>query len=181
MNGSNGAVGAMRENFDILAYLMGKQAGGGGGGGGLEYETGTYTPTEDTASATISFSNIHTAMPAVVIMAEASSLLSSWTDYSLFEWNYINTGDLFGGGYPRSDSEFGYGRVDVIRKSNQSSLVYNNTTSFQYPSSDTSDAAAPRPRYWVTESSFKAYATNNTYYWRSGRTYKWIAIWAPTA
>ena len=28
MNGSNGAVGAMRENFDILAYLMGKQAGG---------------------------------------------------------------------------------------------------------------------------------------------------------
>ena len=153
----------------------------GGGGGGLEYETGAFTPTEDIASAEISFSNTHNAMPAVVIMAEASDALSSWTNYSLFEWNYINTSDFFGGGYPRSASELGYGRVDVIRRSNSTSLNYTNVTELQYPSSEASDTTATRPRYWVTASSFKAYASNNTYYWRSGRTYKWIAVWAPTA
>jgi hypothetical protein len=150
------------------------------GGGGLEYETGTYTPTEDVVSATISFSNTHTAMPAVVIMAEASDSLSSWTNYSLFGWNYIHTGDLFGGGYPRSNSSLDYGRVDSIKKSNTSSLSLNNVTSLQYPSSETSDTAPTYPRYWVTASSFKAYAANDLYYWRSGRTYKWIAIWAPS-
>lgn len=31
MNGSSGAVEAMSKYFDMLAYLMGKQAGGGGG------------------------------------------------------------------------------------------------------------------------------------------------------
>ena len=150
------------------------------GGGGLVYETGTYTPTSDVASATVSFTNTHSTLPAIVVMAEASNSLSSWTNYSLFEWNYINTGDLFGGGYPRSSAYLGYGRVDVIRKSNTSSLNVTNTISFQYPSSETSDANETYPRYWVTASSFKAYSSNNTYYWRSGRTYKWIAVWAPT-
>lgn len=150
------------------------------GGGGLVYETGTYTPTSNVASATVSFANTHSTLPAIVVMAEASSSSSSWTNYSLFEWNYINTGDLFGGGYPRSSSAIGYGRVDVIRKGNTSSLNVTNTTSLQYSSSETSDTNATYPRYWVTASSFKAYSANDSYYWRSGRTYKWIAVWAPT-
>ena len=49
MTGSNGAVEAMGKYFDILAFLMGKQAGGGGGGGDITVESksidvnGTYT------------------------------------------------------------------------------------------------------------------------------------------
>lgn len=150
------------------------------GGGGLVYETGTYTPTSDVTSATVSFANTHSTLPAIVVMAEASNSLSSWTNYSLFEWNYINTGDLFGGAYPRSSAYLGYGRVDTIRKSNTSSLSASNANTLQYPSSATQDDSATYPRYWVTASSFKAYASNNSYYWRSGRTYKWIAVWAPT-
>ena len=150
------------------------------GGGGLVYETGTYTPTSDVTSATVSFANTHSTLPAIVVMAEASNSLSSWTNYSLFEWNYINTGDLFGGCYPRSSAYLGYGRVDTMRKSNTSSLSATNTNTLQYPSSETSDDSATYPRYWVTASSFKAYASNTSYYWRSGRTYKWIAIWVPT-
>ena len=45
MNGSRGAVEAMSKYFDMLAYLMGKQAGGGGGGAGWTND-GIATATE---------------------------------------------------------------------------------------------------------------------------------------
>lgn len=59
----------MREDFDILAYLMGKQAGGGGGGGDITVESksisanGTYTaPTGKAYSpVTVSVPNSYAA------------------------------------------------------------------------------------------------------------------------
>ena len=57
--------------------------GSGGGGGGLVYEEGTYTPTEDIATPTISFTNTHTVRPMLVLMGDATG-----TDHTESNSNY---------------------------------------------------------------------------------------------
>lgn len=153
-----------------------------GGGGGLEYETGTWTPTEDVTTANISFSNTHATPPAIVCMSDTSTTGNTWVAQTLYYWSFINSDDLFGepfGEFPiTSVSTNGYGTVQYTRRTtgtSMSSQVNRLVTS----SSDINDDSLTKSRFNATATGFKAYGNNTSTKWRTDGIYKWIAIWAP--
>lgn len=141
---------------------------------GLVTETGTYTPSNNTAKPTISFANSHTNPPAIIVMTDTSSA-SGITSNSNTAFMLIDFERLNGAGYPYSTSATRYALAAYIyRTSNGSTL---GSTQIQYGSDNTGSSSTGYYRYWATASAFYPYSNSSSRYWRSGRTYKWIAIW----
>ena len=161
--------------MDSLTILALKKADGGGGGGGLEYETGTYTPASDIAKPTISFANAHTTRPFCVLMQDVTDTLAD--NNSCLYWTILSFIDFSGDGFKTSDSSAQYARVQYMRRYNDT-VTQNgtNVTSLEDESSSASEIG-----YHLTTDRFIPYSGYTTCYWRSGRTYKWIAVWAPSA
>ena len=150
--------------YDVtnLASLIVNVAGGGGSG--KEFETGTYSPTSDIAQPTISFTNTHSEAPVLVAMVDQSS--TAYSNNSSVACVIFYPALLFGTGY-----------------------VYQNTTKrdlvayYSYKGSSSSLSAAgthvvsTSVSTWVSKTGFSPYTNSTSRYWRSGRTYKWIAIW----
>lgn len=134
--------------------------GTGGGGGGLEYETGTWTPTEDVESEWISFTNSHNKEP-IFVMIEDSDISTvtagSWTVCCMSVW-----GSFYGA----------TGTYSAIASRRYFSGTNHAGANTAVPSSSLAS--------WVTSSAFRPNGTATGYSWRSARTYKWIAIWNPT-
>ena len=146
---------------------------------GLEYEEGTYTPATDTAQPTISFANNHSTTPVFVMMSDTSSQ-STLSDNSCVSFSFDDPYRAFNSGFPYSTSALRYENITYIYKGTGSSISAG-TLQTQYNSDNTTSSSSSYSRYWVTESNFKPYANSSSRYWRSGRTYKWIAVWAPTS
>lgn len=148
------------------------------GGGGLVYESGTYTPASDTARPTISFTNTHSTMPLFVMMTDATGTYSntSNTAYACVFYNCYWTGN----GMYQDSQNMRYAEVRYIYRSTSATSLSAGSASLTSPPTNTDDSASSYYRYWVTESNFRPYTTSTSRYWRSGRTYKWIAVWAPT-
>lgn len=145
-----------------------------GGGSGLEYEEGTWTPSADVAKPTISFTNTHTERPIYVIMSDTSEELRADTD--MLEWAIMNWYDAFGVGMAVSSTQINYARTQAVYKTASNFSVTANNVSMLEGDSNTVYMG-----YFLTNTSFSPYSGSSTRYWRSGRTYKWIAVWAPTA
>ena len=157
-------------NSDDLATLIGQiQAGGGGG---LEYETGSYTPTSDINRPTISFTNSHTGRPFSVVLwdttgtAPASNSSQAW---SISSW-YDISGDTITG---TSTGVVYYARVQFLYWSTSTGSNGANISALTGGSNNCFD-------YYISSSWFQPYGGSTSRYWRAGRTYKWIAIWAPS-
>lgn len=144
------------------------------GGGGLVYETGTYAPSVDTAAAdaSISFANTHTSMPIAIIMADVTG--TEPDSYSFLEWTYLDTYRMFQGTFWYSSSQR-YGINLYLAKTGTAST--NGLYGFSYSSDNTGSSSYTYPRYFVSETGFRPGRNGSSYYWRTGRTYKWIAIW----
>lgn len=135
---------------------------GQGGGSGLEYETGTYTAAADERPE-ISFANSHSTPPDILIFADVSTSAPS-TGNTLSAYCRFNYQSLFGSALATPTAQnaaYGYGRLT-------SNMYYASALA-----NDTTDA--------VTSSGFKPYAGTANFTCKSGQTYKWIAIWAPTS
>lgn len=134
-----------------------------GGGGGLEYEEGTFAPSEDITGVYISFTNTHTDRPLYVSIYDTGdfSVLSTNSLYYHIIDNFVGlTGSPLYSGI--------YGRHNVgYRNSNgavaSSTVTYTNETTYEF---------------YLDPSQFRA--GDGSKYFRAGRTYKWIAVWAPT-
>ena len=170
-------VGGITQDQDGSIVLS--PNGEGGGGSGLVYETGTYTPTEDIVRPEIMFSNSHTSMPLFIMMSEAVGNYLS-TTYSNFEFFYMDW-ELFAG-YPYYQSTTApiYGMAYNRYRSTGASTSTASVNVFTNPSSNTGDSGVSYPRYFAKTDRFYQ-QTSSSVYWRSGRTYKWIAVWAPTS
>lgn len=154
----------------------------GGGSTGLVYETGTFTPAENIARAEISFANSHDKPPMMLMMVDATNDgTDGFIDNTNYLFLYMDYWRAFGTTYPASSSATQY--AEVIYKSkgtgtaNPSYVGYSFTTA---NSDNTTDNAAQYSRYWVSYDKFHPYCNNGSRYWRSGRTYKWYAVWKPT-
>lgn len=145
---------------------------------GLEYETGTWTPSEDVQIYAISLSNTHTVAPAAYVVYDADD--STVQDNSNIICRYLNYAQMCGVATTFSGTTTYYGQISYASKSTGTSAGSGNTYLLK-PYTDTSDGNNGCSRFYATETSIKAYGANSTRYWRSGRTYKWMAVWAPTS
>lgn len=149
-----------------------------GGGGGLEYEEGTWTPSEDIARGQINFTETHSEPPMYVAVSDSTGTAISTTATNVccaFVDFYRLTGSStdMGASTPR----YGLATYTYRGSSTNTSQDVNAITT----TSDSSSASSVYDsRYWATPTSFYPYSNSNSRYWKAGRTYKWIAIWAPT-
>lgn len=131
-----------------------------GGASGLEYEEGTYTAVSD-GNPTIDFVGTHASAPALVIFMDTGAYVNQ---ISGIAYAYIGFDALFGSGLNVSASAerpamFEYGRI-----------ASNGTTSF-------GGKAIGTVSNHVTNTGFTPSFDSSSYTCKSGRIYKWIAIW----
>lgn len=152
--------------------------GGGGGGSGItEFETGTYTTNSNISRPTISFSDAHSVPPSIIVFADATGT-SERTANTNYSFTLIDFYRIFGTGVP-SGSTGVAGNTFVFytgRDSSTSSTITGSMVCAQN-SDNTGSSSTSYSRYFATPSNFKPYTGSNSRYWRSGRTYKWVAIW----
>lgn len=167
--------------YDVtaLAQLIVNVAGGGGSG--LEYETGTYEPASDNARPSISFQNTHTNPPMFLMMSDATGTAHT-TTYSNTGFFWIDLWRYTGHGTP-NDTSSGFYRCMVLYtyRGNSTSTMSMGNNRMTSNSDDTGDSSTDKPRYWVSPTGFYPSSNSTSRYWRSGRTFKWIAVWAPTS
>lgn len=191
----------------ILGYLIGKNDGGGGASvepltvtengeyseegvayspvtvnvsGGLEYEEGTWSPSENTSTGSISFANQHSVAPlfwAIYDDGENATLTAN----SMTQEVFIDIGQISSNGIPSDPASVKRNYGVVVKTYATSSSLVNQNTSLKYPSTEPYDYNDNYPYYWCDSTSIKLHSHNSTQLWRTGRTYKWIAVWAPTA
>jgi len=154
-------------------------AAGGGGSSGLEYETGTWTPTSDIARGTISFSNSHTLPPMFVMVSDATGTIDTTTNTNM-AFAFCDYYRLTGVGFPYSSSVFRYAGAYWIYRSTSTTSVTTGGGSIANNSDNTTASSSSYSRYWVTPTEIYPYTNATSRYWRASRTYKWIAVWAPT-
>lgn len=146
------------------------------GSSGLVYESGTFTTSSDTAAANISFANTHSDAPWLILMTDVSGASGSSTSSNIL-FAYLDYYKAFGNGIPYSSSALRYESVYMLYRG--SSGISSTTVHTQYNSDDTGDSSTSYARFWAKKTGFHATSNATTRYWRSGRTYKWIAVWNP--
>ena len=152
---ANGVTG---ESDTTLSDAVASLADGYGGGSGLVYEEGTYTATEDSIP-TISFAGSHTKAPDTVMFIDVSENAAT-VGSTITMFMFVNVLALFGFEWTSANkiSEFYvYGRLS-------STLSATN-------------GASSYTRNEITASGFNPYGGATSFLCRTGRTYKWIAIW----
>lgn len=169
--------GYVTQDQDGFIVLPATGEGGGGSGGGLEYEEGTWIPSEDVSSGIIYFSNTHTVAPFYFAAWDATGTYSDVTNTAMGCY-YFNGHQIFGEPLYISSSSYRYADVkNTYRGTNATSLTSGTqSVAHSYTEGDTDMSYS---RFWATESHINVKIANSTY-WRAGRTYKWIAVWAPT-
>lgn len=141
----------------------------GGGGGGLEYETGTWTPSEDVAEYTIEFTNTHTTPPFFYMVYDATNQVTT-TTYSNYVATFMSPYLLSGDTISASATNINYGYLATTRRAtNSQSLSHANNA-----------LASSAISTFATNTGINAYSYSSSYYFRAGRPYKWIAVWPPT-
>ena len=100
---ANGTYNASSDNADGYSSVTVNVSGGGG----LEYETGTWTPTNDIARGEIAFTNTHDNPPCLVAVYDSSSPSTLGTYSSLTELFFDPYG-LNGDGFPYDSTSVNY-------------------------------------------------------------------------
>ena len=164
--------------FDALGTLTQGTASGGGGGTGLEYETGEYTPSEDVSLYYVYFTNAHATAPMYYAVADVTA--SSVQKYSNFAITYTNFESAFGGGGAVTTSAIMYGLVGFRYNSGSNTSSTGSTNLITVPLAQSDGSTSSHPTFWATNERITLNTTSNSRYFHAGRTYKWIAVWAPT-
>ena len=163
-----GGVGSVTQDSNGFLILSNQAPSGGG----LEYEEGTYIPSSDISRPTINFSNTHTSTPISIILSDATGTAS--TANSMMYWAFSNWYDAFGPA-KGSNGENTYGGL---------SWAYATSSSYSAVGAHikylTGDNTYEYMDHNATPSAFYPFGGMSSLVFRSGRTYKWIAVWAPS-
>lgn len=149
--------------------------------GGLEYEEGTWTPSEDVAIAIITLTGTHTSAPFYYMIADTMGGVYLSANMCLYN-AYYNYHQLFGCTMAKSgNDDYEYGVLTGGYRLAGGSVVSKLSIALTSPYTSSSDSTVNDSRYWATETTIKGYSNSDTRYWKAGRTYKWIAVWAPVS
>lgn len=144
-----------------------------GGGGGLEYETGTFSPESDIARPEIIFKNSHTDPPVMVTIQDSTGTIYT-TSSTVVEFTFAYFSKFSGTPLVASSSLSIYA---ILYQVNRGSNASQFSASGEMLSSESGSSGVSR---YVSNTGFIPNRANN-YYYRSGRTYKWLAVWKPTS
>lgn len=136
----------------------------------VESESGTYSPTENVSRPTISFANAHATRPIFVMIFDSG--VDAASSNSILFWGLSSPYDYTGEGVVRSAGSTQYAMVAYWYKTSSSATM--SSTAITSLTGTYTECLS----YWVSESGFMPYAMSSSRYFRSGRTYKWIAVWA---
>ena len=139
---------------------------------GATYETGTWTPAEDVARGEISFANAHTDAPVLVAVVDTTGK-SVAVDNSNYCWIMIDSEGMWSKRMPYSSSSL-RGAFYAYSYRATSTATGGGRTNVQ-----ASGSAEAATSYYLTSSKMYPYSNSASRYWRSDRTYSWIAIWKP--
>ena len=142
------------------------------GGGGLEYESGTWIPNVDIGMGSVSFTNTHTSRPMYVIIQDVTNSVAS-SSSNLF-WAITSWYDGFGAPFLDNYGSNVYARTSYAYMSS-GSVTYGGVTITELTGDRNTMAN------FLSASAFGPTTGSTSRYWRAGRTYKWIAVWAPTS
>lgn len=159
---ANEVTGGSDTNLSDAVHTL--ASGYGGGGGGLEYEEGTYTAASD-GLPTIAFTNSHLVAPDFIVFIDTSQSIPAVGNAGTY-FVYINALSAFGVEFNRDASNkwttfFTYARLSA-------SLAFQSGTN-KYTRGN------------IKNVSFEPWFDGGSIVCKSGQTYKWIAIWAPTS
>lgn len=146
-----------------------------GGSGGLEYEEGTWTPATETADYTIPLNNTHDKAPFFYMISDATGTYDE-TAGNLYGVTFFNFGAIWSA-VDVSESAKQYGRIIYAYRMNSTTVTSATQTLTDFFTSGTSTAAT-NARYWATETFIRARGDGSRKF-KTNRTYKWIAVWAP--
>lgn len=141
------------------------------GSGGLEYETGTLTLSSDASSPIIMFSDTHTDVPCYINIVDTTGTTA--TSNSCLYWTFMNWYTAFDAIVKTTNSANMYGRYQYGYKSSSGASAGNIDCT-------NTGSSSGGLYYLVSTDRFGPYCGSGNRYWRSGRMYKWIAVWAPT-
>ena len=159
---ANEITGASDTNLSDAVHTL--ASGYGSGGSGLEYETGTYTAAAD-SNPTINFAGNHANAPIFVLFVDSTGDAQTTSNRGTV-CVLGNIGAVVSGGVPYRDET-----ADGIY-----------ATLYHGSSADASAGGLRSPiSNNLTASGFTPFFGATTRTCQSGRTYKWIAIWAPTS
>ena len=149
------------------------------GSGGLTFESGTYEPSVDTSGEKILFTNSHSEAPAFIMMVDATGTADTTSNTNMqFVWyDYYK---LYGTGMPWSSSAMRYASAYYAYRATNTSALSVGGVHCSANSDNAGSGGINYPRFWTDELGFTPNSASTSRYWRTGRTYKWIAIWRPT-
>lgn len=148
-----------------------------GGGGGLEYETGAWIPDANVGgldAPILYFNNSHSAAPIFVLLcdtAETSIQQSSMLYFLMVDFYHFTGRPLF-----YNNTTMWYGRGQYASKTSSGA-----STSTVTATALTGQVQGQSIDYYLLPTGFRPATANNNQIYRKGRTYKWIAVWAPTS
>lgn len=143
-----------------------------------EAESGTFTPASDTITYEVAFSKTHEELPFYTLVVDVTNTYNT-TTYTSAYMSYFNWQTLWGNPFYVSTNTRLYGVVNARYRNTSTTAVSISNWNIYYSQNTTDNSTNQYPRYWVTESGMHCEASASSY-WRSNRTYNWIAVWRPT-
>ena len=140
------------------------------GGGGKTFETGNFTTSTNVANPQINFANTHTNRPFFAMIVDTKTDSVASTDTALY-WAIISYYDVYNVGIPTSSSAYSYGRTQYGYKSS------SGMSAGGYNLSSVTGSTSSCVASYLTNTYFKPSVGSSSRYFRSGRAYKWIAVW----
>lgn len=139
---------------------------------GLMYESGSFSPTSNISSYTVNFSNSHTKAPFFFAVSDTKD--AYYTNTGANYWiMYFNWYDAFGTRIYTAESTPIYGAVYTR---------YRNSSGFTGSSimieNQTGNTTYNYKEYWCTNTNLYLSTGSTSRYWRSGRKFNWIAVFA---
>lgn len=174
---ATGGGGSVTQDQD--GYIVLPSTGGGGGDGlGLEYESGTWTPSADTSRGTIAFTNTHTTPPLFIMLTDDTQTDDTQTRAP----TNSNLAFSYNDHYRQVVHVVGnrYGYIAYMYATNDTGGTSSGTQILSLSSDMDNDTSGTMAKYYAKATEFYPSSNSASRYWRANRTYKWIAVWAPT-
>lgn len=132
---------------------------------GHPYETGEYRPTSGSRTMTVPFASAHPTRPAIIVLVDGNYIDStSLGDTATLAWMFVDYSQLVGA----MNITAAYGMMYRSYKDINVSTVQRQDNPI------TTEAALAN---YATNTQFFPSASSNSYGFKVGHGYKWIAIW----